>query len=151
MIYRPYTSISIERSCAEIKKTLQRIGADQFIYSRQGNFEVIEFHARGWQVKFCLPLPSRADFIYTAAKHRRRRMQVVSSWEQACKIAWREFVLIFKAKIRAIENGVTEFEDEFLAQIELPSGHQVGQWIRPQIAVAYERGDMPPLLPAPKS
>ena len=56
---------------------------------------------------------------------------------------------MIKAKLEAVETGITEFEDEFLAHIVLPNGQTAGHWMRPQIAKAYESGSMPPLLPAP--
>ena len=51
-----------------------------------------------------------------------------------------------KAKLEAVETGITEFEDEFLAHIVLPNGQTMGEFAKPQIAHAYDTGDMPPLL-----
>lgn len=52
------------------------------------------------------------------------------------------------AKLEAVEAGITEFEDEFLAHIVLPSGNTVGNWVRPQIAKSYATGEMPLMLPS---
>jgi hypothetical protein len=35
----------------------------------------------------------------------------------------------------------------FLAHIVLPDGSTVGDWAAPQLALAYERSEMPALLP----
>jgi len=48
---------------------------------------------------------------------------------------------------QAVESGISVFEDEFLANIVLPSGESAGDWMRPQIAEAYRIGTMPALLP----
>ena len=42
-----------------------------------------------------------------------------------------------------------EFEDEFLAHIVLPNGQTMGEFAKPQIAQAYDSGEMPSLLPDP--
>lgn len=55
--------------------------------------------------------------------------------------------LIIKAKLVAIDSGITEFESWFLAYIVLPNGETVGGWILPQVEMAYESGDMPLALP----
>lgn len=52
--------------------------------------------------------------------------------------------LIIKAKLVAIDSGITEFETEFLAHIVLPSGETVGGWVLPQVERAYEVGEIPP-------
>lgn len=52
-----------------------------------------------------------------------------------------------------MESQISEFEDEFLAHIVLPDGKTASEWLRPQLALAYERGVMPDnllALPAPK-
>jgi hypothetical protein len=70
-------------------------------------------------------------------------------YDQECRQRWRALLLVIKAKLEAVESGIACFEEEFLAHIVLPNGQQVGQWLRPQLAFAYERGNMPPMLPAP--
>ncbi len=62
---------------------------------------------------------------------------------------WRALLLVIKAKLEAVETGITCFDDEFMAHIVLPDGKTVGQFMRPQISVAYDKGTMPPLLPGP--
>ena len=54
-------------------------------------------------------------------------------------------------QVDAVETGITEFEEEFLAHIVLPNGQTVGRWIVPQIAAAYENRDMPAMLPLPEN
>lgn len=72
--------------------------------------------------------------------------QAQTEYEQAVRQKWRALALAIKAKLEAVDAGITEFEDEFLANIVLPNGESAGNWMRPQIASAYAKGDMPPLL-----
>jgi hypothetical protein len=46
-----------------------------------------------------------------------------------------------------VENGVTTFEEEFLAHIVMPGDRTVAQYVIPQIEGAYASGRMPKLLP----
>ena len=59
----------------------------------------------------------------------------------------RALALAVKAKLEAVEAGIAEFEDEFLAYVVLPSGETVGDTARPAIAKAYQTGTMQALMP----
>ena len=149
--YAASTEVSAEKSRAEIETTLRRYGADQFIYGWQEGSAVIGFRAKGRQIKFILPQPKQDEKRFTHSSRGMRSPEVArSAWEQACRQSWRALALVIKAKLEAVEAGITCFEDEFLAHIILPNGQPVGQWFRPQLALAYEQGAMPPLLPAPE-
>ena len=43
-------------------------------------------------------------------------------------------------------SGISEFDEEFMAQIVLPSGRTVGEEALPRIAEAYASGQAPLLL-----
>lgn len=147
--YAEGTSVSVEKSKAEIEKTLQRYGAQGFAYGWQNNFAMIRFVMEGRQIRFLLPLPDRGsrEFLYTPARGRMRSCEeALAAWEQACRQKWRALALAIKAKLESVEAGIASFEDEFLAHIMLPDGTTAGEWMKPQIAKAYEIGSMPPLL-----
>jgi hypothetical protein len=55
--------------------------------------------------------------------------------------------LVIKAKLEACEAGIAIFEDEFMANIVLPNGSTVSQFMLPQIQAAYDKGSMPNMLP----
>ena len=57
-------------------------------------------------------------------------------------------LLIIRAKLEAVESGITTLESEFLANLVLPDGGTVGDWLAPQIDEAYATGKMPPMLQA---
>jgi hypothetical protein len=68
---------------------------------------------------------------------------------QACRQRWRALALVIKAKLEAVESGITTFEDEFLAHIVMPDGKRVADHVKPTIARVYDGGQMLPLLPPP--
>lgn len=147
------TEVSSEQSRMEIERTLTRYGADAFSYGWQGKSQtMISFRANDRYVRFILKLPDPELPEFTSYKrgsnvHRREPEQARKLWEQACRQRWRALALVVKAKLEAVECGISEFEDEFLANIVLPDGQLLGRAIRPQIAASYGSGKMPPLLP----
>jgi hypothetical protein len=154
MAYAENTSVSVERSKAEIERTLSRYGARRFVSGWDQTHAMIQFEVdvddSSRHVRFLVPLPDRKDprFWQTPGNRRRRSAeQAYAQWEQACRQRWRALALAIKAKLEVVESGIATFEGEFLAHIILPNGRCVGDEIRPHIASAYELGTMQPLLP----
>lgn len=146
------TEVSSDKSRVEIERTLTRYGAGRFLYGWDADQAVIGFTMQDRQVKFLLPLPDRSDHQFTHTPGRgsvRSVAKAEAAYEQAVRQRWRALALVIKAKLEAVESGITEFEDEFMAHIVLPDGQTVGQFMRPQIANAYEHGEPPKLLPGP--
>jgi hypothetical protein len=122
------------------------------MYGWANDSAVVAFEMHGRRIKFVLPLPDRgsSEFTHTETGRLRKSLdQVERAYEQAVKQRWRALALVIKAKLEAVETGITEFDEEFLAHIVLPNGTTVGQFMLPHVATAYESGDMPPLLPGP--
>lgn len=149
--YAEKTTVAADRSRAEIEKTLTRYGADQFIYGWDADHDAIGFRMNGRQVKFSLPKPdiNSDDIRLTESGKERTQTQINAAYEQAERQRWRALALVIKAKLEAVEAGITVFDNEFMAHIALPDGQTVGDFMRPQIELAYEKGTMPALLPAP--
>ena len=150
MTYAENTSVPVDRSKAEIERILQRYGADQFISGWDKDRAMIGFRMNGRQIRFIVELPDKnaRAFTHTPGRNSRRdASRAYAAWEQACRQRWRALALVIKAKLEAVETGITVFEDEFMAHIVLPDGQTVGEYMRPQIAAAYQNGSMPQLLP----
>lgn len=153
--YAQNTSVSTEKSKMEIERTLTRYGATSFMYGTNPTEAVIAFEAKGRRIVFRLPMPAKTEKRFTHVKRGsflspRSESASLAAWEQAGRQRWRALALAIKAKLEAVEAGITTFEDEFLAHIMLPDGRTVGEHTRESIAVAYEGGDMPPLLAKPQ-
>lgn len=121
------TKVSVEQSIAEIRSTIARYDGAQFAYMLGDDDAVIAFTKDGRQVRFFISLKDRN------AQDRRQ--------------ALRALLLVIKAKLEAVESGIVLFEDEFLANIVLPSGRLVGQEVKAALENAYSTGEMPRLLP----
>ena len=149
--YAAKTSVAPEKSRAELERILSRYGATSFGYLTQPDRAVVMFEAHDRRVRFDIPLPDRNDREFTHHSRGKRTPDAAyEQWEQACRQRWRALVLVVKAKLEAVDAGISEFEDEFLAFIALPDGSTVGEWARPQITAVYEHGTMPALMPGVK-
>ena len=148
--YAENTTVSSGQSRNEIEKTLARYGASGFMYGWQDNRAVIAFTMQGKQVKFILDMPNQNDRDFTHTPTRgtlRTAEQQAAEYEKAVRQRWRALALVIKAKLEAVESGITIFESEFLAHIVLPNGQTTGDYILPQIESAYSTGRMPDMIP----
>lgn len=152
--YAENTSVSTEKSRAEIERILQRYGAGSFMYGWQGSEARIGFEADGRRIQFNLSLPDKSalEFTHTPSRGTQRtEHQALAAWEQACRQSWRALALCIKAKLEAVECGITTFEEEFLSHIVLPDGSRVAQHALPAVSQAYRTGRMTPMLPGPSA
>lgn len=145
--YAKDTNVSSELSRVEIEKTLIRYGADNFAYASASGKAMVGFTMCGRQVRFILPLPQKEEFRLTKTGHNRTEKSQQDAWEQACRQRWRALLLVIKAKLEAVECGISVFDQEFLANIVLPDGRTAGDFMVPQINTAYKKGTMPAMLP----
>ena len=148
--YASETTVPVAQSRAEIESIVTKYGASQFFSGWNEQSTVIGFTASDRQVRFYLPLPSKEDKRYhrTEAKGLQRSPEAAhKAWEQDCRQRWRALALVIKAKLEAVECGITTFEEEFLAHIVLPDGKTVGQHVTAPIAEAYSSGKVLQLLP----
>jgi hypothetical protein len=131
--YAFQTKVPVDQTRREIERVLDRYGADQFALAIQTTRAVIGFRMAGRYVKFTLELPDgKTEGVERAAREQRRR--------------WRALLLVIKAKLEAVQSGITIFDHEFMAHIVMPDGETLADKIGPQIESAYKTGKMPPLL-----
>jgi hypothetical protein len=150
MNYAEDTSVSVEKTRAQLETLITQNGADAFGYMTGDGKAIIQFRFNGKFVRFLLPLPSSSDKRFTEYKRRgayyptqRTQEAAHKEWEQACRSVWRALFLAVKAKLVAVAVGITTFEQEFLAHIVLPDGRTAGEMMIPQIEDAYQSGRMP--------
>lgn len=159
--YASETTVPAEKSRMEIEQTLRRYGADSFMYGWDDEKAGVRFRAHGKFVAFVLPMPAKnadefkwVQYAREYSPRRRTDKQAEAAWEQSVRQRWRALSLVIKAKLEAVESGITTFEDEFLAHLLMPDGSTLGEWAKPQVEEAYATGIMPSRLlglPAPKN
>jgi hypothetical protein len=138
--YAKGTSVSVERSKAELDTLLGKHGAAQraIMHDERAGFAAVVFVLRGRKYKIELPMPTPMSATpKTGAEPRgwsgwdepRRAQWARLQWEQACRERWRGLLLLVKAKLEIVRMGVSTFEREFLADLLLPDGQTAHQTI----------------------
>jgi hypothetical protein len=147
--YAENTQVPSDRSRAEIERTLRRYGATAFAYGWQEGQAQVMFEMASRRIVFRLPMPDPAskDFMLTPTGRDRSASAAEEAYEQAVRQRWRALALVIKAKLEAVEAGISTVEDEFLSHIALPGGRTVGEWLGPQLDAVYARQELPALLP----
>lgn len=148
MAYAQNTTVAPERSQAEIAKLLLKYGANGFTYGWDGGYAQVAFRAHERVIRFTVPLPSINENRFHVTEAGRRRADPKGAHDAEIRRRWRSMVLVIKAKLEAVETGVTSFEDEFMAHIVLPgTGMTVAEMVRDRIQQAYDSGQPIDLMP----
>jgi hypothetical protein len=125
--YAARTRVPAEKTRHDIETLMRRRGADQFFSGQEAGRALLAFRLNGRHLRFVLPLDVRS--------------------EQQMRSRWRALLLVIKAKLEAVDIGITTVEEAFLGETVLPDRRTVTEVMLPQIEQAYESGSMPPLLP----
>lgn len=135
-LYASTTRVPVIQSRAEIERLLERhkarkygIAIDEDTVSAR-----VQFTLHNRIVRFIIGLPDP------------KKLGGGLRYEQAQRQKWRALLLVIKAKLEAVENSISTFEEEFLAHIVMPNDKTVAQIILPQIADSYKTGKMPKQL-----
>lgn len=149
MAYAEDTKIPVEKSRAEIERMLRKAGAVKFAFMNDELLAVIGFELQGRVIRFNLPLPNLKDKAFNWSGHavprRLSQREGLAKHEQACRSKWRSLMLCIKAKLEAIECGITTFDQEFLAHIVIQGGQTIGEYTIPRLNDAVGKGLMPTL------
>jgi hypothetical protein len=148
--YAETTSVSIATSKVAIEELLTKHGADAVASISRSDSAEIVFEMKeqeiSYRVRFKISMPDFNDDEFRITPVRRTRRspkEQRAAWEQAGRQRWRALHLMIRAKLEAIESGLTTLEDEFLANLVLPDGHTVGESIQPRIRQALADHEMP--------
>lgn len=151
--YAEGTSVPEDRSRSEIERVLKSYGATQFAYATKENLAVVMFRASERVIRITVPFPPVESFRmfpkrkgeYAARRRSDGAVEQVHAME--VRRRWRALLLAIKAKLEAVQSGITTFEAEWLAHIVLPNGQTFGEWAMPQLASGLMPTDIP-MLPA---
>jgi hypothetical protein len=139
--YAVDTDVPVSRSKSHLEDLLAKYGADQFLSGWAPGFAVIGFRLQARQYRIKLPLPDKPKPDAWDVTRKTRE------YEQTERSRWRALVLVLKAKLVAVDSGISTIEREFLSDAVLPDGVVIWEWLHPQLKEAYASGRMPTLLP----
>ena len=129
MTFARRTTVTVEKSRAEIERVVKRYGAKGFVSGWQGNRVRIEFLARDRHIRMTMEEPEDT---------------------QPKRSKWRSLLLLVKAKLEAVDAKITTFEEAFLGDIVMPDGRTVYEATKGPIKIAYETKEPTNLLSAPQ-
>lgn len=144
--YAVNTNVSVEKSQAEVQKILRKYNADRFgiMEDRENAFLMFEYN--NLRIQMTVPLPDKEEFKKTETGRSRKANQIEEAFNQAVRQRWRALVLAIKAKLEAVEIGISTIEQEFMAFVMMPDGKQLSEHLLPQIKEIANTGELPKLL-----
>lgn len=136
--YAERTDVSAIRTRGDIEQLLRGAGATSFGYAWEDGREQLAFRLGGRQVRISVPMPDRNDptICRTPTGKPRSANAAQEAFEAEVRRRWRSVLLVIKAKLVGIADGVTTLEREFLADMVTEDGRTVGEVI--------EAGDVRP-------
>lgn len=151
--YAENTEVSSDRSRAEIENTLRRYGASAFGYTwSDDGFAQIFFSLNRRKMRLAIRLPDRhaKEITHTPGRNLLRTQDAQEAeYEKAVRQRWRALALVIKAKLEAVEAGISTVEDEFLAHTLLPGTNvTVMERLGEPLAVSYDTGQPLALMAA---
>lgn len=148
MVYAEGTTVTAERSRAEIERILRKWGVSAVALGWDQDVAAIMFTYRNRNVRINVPMPSdnSAEVRLTETGKVRSPAARAAALDRVGRERWRALVLTIKALLAAVDAGILRFEDAFLALTVLPDGGTVAEHVGPAIAEAYETGRVPSLL-----
>lgn len=153
MSYAEGTSVSVEKSRAELDRLLSKAGASQRMMGSDDaeGFAFVVFSLDKRQVRLRVPMPKTNEkrFTHDHRMHLRPADKQREAYEQGCRERWRQLLLLVKAKLEAIALGISTVEREFLADLYLADGRTVHQAIASDIEQMFIDGKVPPLMLGP--
>lgn len=144
--YASKTRVSPGRTRDQLEHVLKQYGADAFGYAWDGDQAKVNFRLNARTIRLTVQMPDRSAFRLTPTRRVRAVSQQTSLLEQAQRQRWRALFLVIKAKLEAIESGISTLEEEFLAWTVLPNNATVWEMTHEPIKRAIESGQMPKLL-----
>ncbi len=135
--YAEGTTVGPERTRLDLEKLLRRFGADQFVagWDEATGQHAVAFRMANRQIRLDLPMPDPDDpeFRLTPTGKVRATSTARDAYHQEVRRRWRSLLLVTKAKLTAVADGISTLEREFLADMVVEDGRTVEQVIRPYL------------------
>jgi hypothetical protein len=144
--YAENTTVSPEKSQEEIKRILRKYGADRFGVMEEKTKAHLMFEFKGLLIQMTVDFPDKQEYKYTENGRMRSENVIETAWNQAIKQRWRALSLAVKAKLEAVEVGISTIEQEFLAFVIMPDGKSLSDHLIPNIREIAASGKMPKML-----
>jgi len=146
--YASNTSVSVPQSQVEIQTILRRYGAKRFGTMEDKEYAYVMFEYKGLMIQIKVSMPCLEDHSNTPTGRERNESQAKIALEQAIRQRWRALILAVKAKLEAVESGISTIEQEFMAFVVMPDGKTLSDHIIPKLTEIAQTGKMQKMLMA---
>jgi hypothetical protein len=146
------TVVSAGRTKGEIEDMLMSRGVSQFGTLADSNTAAVLFGFGGLTYRMSLPLPdSQSDEFWkvrvnASSTREATPDQAANKYAAEVNRRWRALAAVVKAKLIAVEEGITTFEDEFLSHVVTDNGQTLGTRMIPELQKAASLGRVPTIL-----
>lgn len=138
---RPYaagTTVTANRTEAEIKDLLTRRGVTKIATMVDCDAFSIVFEFGGVAYRSKLPLPDPEDPAFTeysqkSVTYRRAENASRELYAKELNRRWRAFGMVIKAKLVAVEEGISTMQEEFFGQAVTGNGQTVAERFLPEL------------------
>lgn len=150
--YAATTDVPTSRSLDELAALVDKHGAADFAFGKSKTpggraTYYVQFTMQRLRVRMSVMTSDPNDFKFDSRGYVRTDSARAKDVAQDERSTLRALLLVLKAKLVAVDQGVALFEDEFLAYIVTPGGETIGQKMAGHIDDISHRGaELPPLF-----
>lgn len=134
--YAAKTRVAPEKSLDEIRRIVGRYGAHEFGTLQRDRERIAEvyFAFKNLRIKIGVTLPTRDQSKRTSTGRVRSQTSAIDeAHEQAVRQRWRALCLAIKAKLEAVDCGISTIEQEFMPFVVLHDGTTLGEHLVPRL------------------
>lgn len=148
--YAHGTHVSAQHTQSEIMKLLAARGVTKMATMVDERRFQLAFEYEGVQYRIGLPLPDPDDAQFRTYQrgygtYQRTESAAARMYEQELNRRWRAFGMVIKAKLVAVEEGITTMGAEFIGNAVLAGGRTVAETYSHQLAMMARNGTLPTL------
>ena len=148
--YAEGTKTPVSNSQMEVLRILEGHGITQHMLandSATGTHNLIFKHT-GVTYKISVQMPARdaKQFQRNGRGLARSQQEIADAWAAEVRRRWRSFLLVIKAKVIGIDDGVTTFDEAFLPYVVVNEQYEtLAEVMVPRIRAAATLGEYPAL------
>lgn len=148
--YAENTRVAASKTVNDILATLVKSGIDEFaqMNTHTGTTILFKFDGVNYKVQLPYPDPNDISITHTPQGRLRNKSDQNAFFQKELDRRMRAFLLVIKAKLVAVEEGIVSFESEFLSYAIMSDGKTMLDHATPALEqVKSQGGSMSIALP----
>ncbi len=150
--YAAGTTVTASNTQGEIMGLLGKRGVQKIATFCEPERFSLAFEHEGIPYRVGLPLPDPDDpefseYMQGSVKYKRTESAIRERYEKELNRRWRAFGMVIKAKIVAVEEGISTMQAEFIGNAVLSTGRTVSETYAEELGVLAASGQLSALMP----